>query len=90
MDHETGRFIHNYQRLVFINDVEWNIFRREDIDRSRDKLYFDLISAAAGGDPARASYHCYSQADGCQGEGLGTGNRDAQQALIARCVPHHQ
>jgi len=57
---------------------------------AQGKLYFDLISAAAGGDPARASYHCYTQADGCQGEGLGTGLRDAQQALIAGCVPHHQ
>lgn len=57
---------------------------------AQGKLYFDLISAAAGGDPARASYHCYTQADGCQGEALGTGNRDAQAALIAGCVPRHQ
>jgi hypothetical protein len=53
------------------------------------KLYFDQISAATGGDPARASYHCYTQADGCQGEGLGTGNQAAAQAMIANCVPRH-
>jgi hypothetical protein len=54
------------------------------------KLYFDLISAAAGGNSARAGYHCYSAADGCQGENLGTGNADAVSSLIANCVPRHQ
>jgi hypothetical protein len=57
---------------------------------AQGRIYFDLIAAAAGGDPARASYHCYSQADGCQGEGLGTGNRDATQALLTNCVPRHE
>ena len=33
---------------------------------------------------------CVSAADGCQGEGLGSGNRDATDALIAGCVPRHQ
>ena len=54
------------------------------------KLYFDLISQAAGGDPNRAQYHCYTQADGCQHEALGTGNQDAAAALIANCIPRHQ
>jgi hypothetical protein len=53
------------------------------------KIYFDLISQASGGDPGHAQYHCYSQADGCQGEGLGTGAGDATQALIANCLPRH-
>lgn len=53
------------------------------------KLYFDLISTAAGGDPNLASYHCYSQADNCQGENLGNGSRDATQALIDNCIPRH-
>jgi len=57
---------------------------------AQGKIYFDLIAAAAGGDPARASYHCYSAAHGCQGENLGTGNADAVAALIANCVPRHQ
>jgi len=46
MDHETGRLIHYYQRLVFVNDIEWDIFRREDIGRRRDQLYFNFISFA--------------------------------------------
>ena len=54
------------------------------------KIYFDQISAAEGGDPSLASYHCYSAANGCQGESLGTGNADAVAALIANCVPRHQ
>jgi len=56
---------------------------------AQGKIYFDLISQAVGGAPGRAQYHCYSQADGCQGEGLGTGNSDATQALLANCVPRH-
>jgi len=51
---------------------------------AQGKLYFDLITAAA------SSYHCYTADDGCQGEALGTGARDAQDALIAGCVPRHQ
>lgn len=56
---------------------------------AQGKLYFDRIAAEAGGDPDRAQYHCYDAADGCQGEGLGTGAADATQALIAGCVPRH-
>jgi len=36
-----------------------------------------------------ATYHCYSAADMCSGEGLGTGNQDATNALLAGCVPRH-
>jgi hypothetical protein len=57
---------------------------------AQSKIYFDLISQTEGGNPNLAQYHCYSQADGCQGEGLGTGRSDATQALIANCVPRHQ
>ncbi|HWO25925.1 MAG TPA: hypothetical protein VNO30_44630 [Kofleriaceae bacterium] len=56
---------------------------------AQGKIYYDLIAAAAGGNPSRASYHCYSQADNCQGENLGTGSSAATQAMINRCVPHH-
>ena len=35
------------------------------------------------------AYHCYSQADGCMGENLGTGAQAATQALLAGCVPRH-
>jgi hypothetical protein len=52
--------------------------------------YFNTIAQAEGGDPNLAQYHCYFQADGCQGEQLGTGLSDAKQALIANCVPRHQ
>jgi len=54
------------------------------------RIYFDLISQTEGGDPNLAQYHCYTQADGCQGEGLGTGLGDAAQAMIAGCVPRHK
>jgi hypothetical protein len=57
---------------------------------AQGKIYFDLIAQTEGGDPGLAQYHCYTQADGCQGEGLGTGNADATQALLASCVPRHQ
>jgi hypothetical protein len=46
MDHEPGRFVNHYQHVVFINNVERDILRREDIRGRRDKLYFDLISIA--------------------------------------------
>ena len=52
--------------------------------------YFNVIAQAEGGNPGLAQYHCYGQADGCQGEALGTGLSDAKQALIANCVPRHQ
>jgi len=51
------------------------------------RAYFDTMAAA---DASNTAYHCYSAADGCQGEGLGTGNRDATDALLAGCVPHHE
>jgi hypothetical protein len=36
-----------------------------------------------------ATYHCYSAADSCSGENLGTGSQDATNALLAGCVPRH-
>ncbi|MEO7732670.1 MAG: hypothetical protein ABIY55_17000 [Kofleriaceae bacterium] len=54
------------------------------------QLHFDVITRAEGG-TTRAAYHCYAQADGCQGESLGmTGAREAADAMIAGCKPHHQ
>jgi hypothetical protein len=50
------------------------------------QLYYQELMTA-GTDTA---YHCYTQADGCQGEALGTGNQAAAQAMIAGCVPRHQ
>lgn len=52
--------------------------------------YFDTVFQASGGDTSRAVFHCYSQADGCQGEGLGTGTQDAVNAMLAGCKPRHQ
>jgi hypothetical protein len=52
-------------------------------------LYYDVIAQASGTDPERAQFNCYSDADGCQGENLGAGNRDAVDALIAGCIPRH-
>jgi hypothetical protein len=50
--------------------------------------YYDQVMAAEGG-TSRISFHCYTQADGCQGENLGTGTQDAIQAMIAGCTPRH-
>jgi hypothetical protein len=47
------------------------------------QLYHDTITS-------EKAYHCYSQADGCQGEGLGTGAAQAVQAMLAGCTPRHQ
>jgi hypothetical protein len=52
--------------------------------------YFDTVFQASGGDSSRVAFHCYSAADGCQGEGLGTGIQDAVNALLAGCKPRHQ
>jgi hypothetical protein len=46
------------------------------------QLYHDEITS-------EKAFHCYSDADGCQGEGLGTGAMEAVQAMIAGCVPRH-
>ena len=46
------------------------------------QLYHDVITSTK-------QYHCYAQADGCQGEGLGSGGRDATTAMIAGCTPRH-
>jgi hypothetical protein len=46
------------------------------------QLYHDAITSDK-------AYHCYTQADGCQGEALGTGAMDAVQAMIAGCVARH-
>jgi hypothetical protein len=35
------------------------------------------------------AFHCYSQADGCQGEGLGSGAQQAIAAMEAGCTPRH-
>ncbi len=43
MDHKSGGFIYDGQRLVFINDLDRNIFRRKGIGRRRDQFDFDLV-----------------------------------------------
>lgn len=47
------------------------------------QIYEGLITTTTG-------YHCYTQADGCMGENLGTGATDATNALLAGCTPRHQ
>jgi hypothetical protein len=46
------------------------------------QLYHDAITSDK-------AFHCYSQAENCQGEGLGDGNAEAVQAMIAGCTPRH-
>jgi hypothetical protein len=52
-------------------------------------LYYGLIQQAET-DPSLLAYHCYSQANGCHGEQLGTGDADVVQAMLAGCTPRHQ
>jgi hypothetical protein len=54
------------------------------------QTYFDTVFQASGGDASRVVFHCYSQADGCQGEGLGRGTQDAVNAMLTGCKPRHQ
>jgi hypothetical protein len=53
------------------------------------QIYYDQIVAAEGAS-ASTAYHCYTQADGCMGEALGTGAAAAVSAMIAGCTPRHQ
>ena len=46
MDHEPGGFVNDYQRLIFVNDLEWNIFRREEVRRRRYQFNFNLVMFA--------------------------------------------
>ena len=43
MDHQSGRFIYDNQRLIFVNDLDRNVFRRKDVRRRSNQLHFDLI-----------------------------------------------
>src|SRR5262249_28647891 len=53
------------------------------------QIYHDTIMQAEGS-PALVGYHCFTQADGCHGEALGTGAAQAIQSMIAGCTPRHQ
>ncbi len=46
MDHEPCGFIHNHQRLIFVNDFKRNIFRREEVRRRRYQFNFNLVMFA--------------------------------------------
>jgi hypothetical protein len=54
------------------------------------QIYYQQVFTAEGNVSGLASYHCYTQADGCQGEGLGSGAGAAANAMIAGCIPRHQ
>jgi hypothetical protein len=53
--------------------------------------YYHDAMMAAGSDVSRVSYTCYSAADGCMGEDLGTkGGADAVAAMTAGCIANHR
>ncbi len=52
------------------------------------QLYYDQIVLGEGG-TSRTAFHCYSAADGCQGEALGSGAQDATRAMVDGCIPRH-
>src|ERR1051325_9753706 len=43
MDHESGGLIYDNQRLIFINDLDRNVLRRESGCHRSDQLHFDTI-----------------------------------------------
>jgi len=50
------------------------------------QLYYQQIMQAG----TATAYHCYKQADGCQGENLGAaGDQAAIDAMLAGCIPRH-
>jgi hypothetical protein len=53
------------------------------------KYFYEQIEQAEGG-TSMVGFNCYSGADGCGGEGLGTGSDVATQSMIDNCVPRHQ
>jgi hypothetical protein len=53
------------------------------------QIYYQQVLTAEGSVPSLASYHCYSQTDGCVGENLGVGDVAAVDAMFAGCAPHH-
>ena len=52
------------------------------------QIYESLVAQTEGAG-GMVGYHCFSQADGCMGENLGSGEAQAVSALIAGCKPHH-
>ena len=46
VDHKPGRFVYNNQRLIFVNNFERDIFRREEVGRRRYQFNFNLIMFA--------------------------------------------
>jgi hypothetical protein len=53
--------------------------------------YYHDAMVAAGSDPSRESYRCYTASDGCSGEDLGPqGGAEAIAAMTAGCVANHR
>ena len=52
------------------------------------QIYMNAITQAEA-DAGLVGYHCYGQADGCVGEGLGSGATQAVNSLLAGCKPRH-
>jgi hypothetical protein len=50
---------------------------------------FEGVIAQAEGSSGMVGYHCFSQADGCSGEGLGPRTQEAIDSLVAGCTPRH-
>ena len=43
MDHKPCRFVYHDKRVVFVNNINRNIFRYEGIRGGRDQLDFDFV-----------------------------------------------
>ena len=43
VDHETSRLVYHHKSLIFVNNLDWNIFRCERFRSRRDQLDFNFI-----------------------------------------------
>src|SRR6185436_2222249 len=43
VDDESGRFVHDKESIVFVNNLDRNIFRYESVRSGRDQFDFNLV-----------------------------------------------
>lgn len=67
----------------------WDCTHTSSAVTAMSQIYYDAIWAE-NPDPDRVLYHCFGEADGCVGEGLGTGEPIAIQAMLDGCIPNHR
>ncbi len=70
-------------------DVEfWDCTSNSTAVTAMAQIYEQLVVQSEGATPL-TGYHCFTAADGCDGEGLGQGDTQATASMIAGCKPRH-